>query len=1075
MVMFAGMMACGSATKNAQKVNTPPKAAFVLPQGVIAGSPVAFSGAGTTDADGDVLNYSWDFGDRGRAGVSEVAHLFAVAGTYPVKLTVTDSAGASDTVEQSLVVGAPAAPTAFASISVQVTSSGSPIAGATLSVLNGGATASSDGQGGATLSVGVGVPQIVRVEAPGYTRQHRRLNLGSGTTTGLLKVSLATAGTPQTLTAVENGATLNAASGSRVTLPQGALETETGEAVTGNVQAVVSPVNVVADTASFPGKFEGLDPTAQTGLLLSWGTADFTFSQNGKPLNLAPGKRATIDIPIYSLLNADGTPLAEGDVFPLWSLDEGSGLWIQEGLGTVTASPTSSSGFVLRGEVGHFSWWNHDRFSDGYQGSGGCCIDSNYDGACDGPIMCYVRGRTNCAGSTCTVRRSEEAPPAWMAEDIISSGETRTLLFPAAYPVELEGFANNGTVTGRVVLSSTANTQVPFTLVLQPAQQAEPSQTITLPHDDNYVSGASGTSSTFEFDVSPSNSALLVSVERAGGSLLQGEVALFAPGAATALDTQTFSAAGATITRVVGAGRHKVRVTSSLNAPGGYRLVVKVIGSGPFVQSVVPAPNATLVARASTITVQLNSAVKSASVSSDTFVVTSPVGAVSGDYVVSGQTITFTPTSDLPAGVPIRVRLTTGLNNTLNLGLAQDYVWEFISAEALDTRMVVRSDGFGNAAALRNGEFAALYISQVANSPLFFARYVPGVGVTQIETLDEGVGYSVGSSVLSIASNTAGAIAVLWTRQASSPTNTWSVMARIYTPTQGWGEPVAIHSTTGFVQYGSIGIDAQGRALAVYHDGLATPDAWSHRYIPGTGWQARVQIDTTVDAPTTIEPLSMNSDGDAITGWRNTYNSYARVYRQESGTWSTISDRGDGTLRQVWMDDGGNAYVHVVSGGGVVRVERSQTLGATWDIPFTPNAGVAYDGNCQVPFSGNHDGVLAVGACKANSAQPFIQRRPTSSWSAWDEVTDLAGTSTGVVRSAISVNPSGAVDVVHTRGFSGPAYYYRYASGAWSTTPSTSDELAALLFLMDAARLMSSDEATVIWQTSPGLSFIRIR
>lgn len=57
----------------------------------------AFSGAGSTDSDGEIVSWSWKFGDGASATGSEVSHDYAAAGTYTVTLTVKDDAGASDT------------------------------------------------------------------------------------------------------------------------------------------------------------------------------------------------------------------------------------------------------------------------------------------------------------------------------------------------------------------------------------------------------------------------------------------------------------------------------------------------------------------------------------------------------------------------------------------------------------------------------------------------------------------------------------------------------------------------------------------------------------------------------------------------------------------------------------------------------------------------------------------------------------------------------------------------------------------------------------------------------------------
>lgn len=64
-------------------------------------------GSGSSDAEGPIESFDWDFGD-GSVGEGETAsHEYAEAGTYEVSLTVTDAAGATDTVSQSVTVEAP--------------------------------------------------------------------------------------------------------------------------------------------------------------------------------------------------------------------------------------------------------------------------------------------------------------------------------------------------------------------------------------------------------------------------------------------------------------------------------------------------------------------------------------------------------------------------------------------------------------------------------------------------------------------------------------------------------------------------------------------------------------------------------------------------------------------------------------------------------------------------------------------------------------------------------------------------------------------------------------------------------
>ncbi|GAA1732208.1 hypothetical protein GCM10009809_29630 [Isoptericola hypogeus] len=71
-----------------------------------SGLTVSLDGSGSSDGDGSVESYAWDFGD-GEAGTgATTSHTYDAAGTYQVTLTVTDDDGADGALSQDVTVSA---------------------------------------------------------------------------------------------------------------------------------------------------------------------------------------------------------------------------------------------------------------------------------------------------------------------------------------------------------------------------------------------------------------------------------------------------------------------------------------------------------------------------------------------------------------------------------------------------------------------------------------------------------------------------------------------------------------------------------------------------------------------------------------------------------------------------------------------------------------------------------------------------------------------------------------------------------------------------------------------------------
>src|SRR5256712_257065 len=86
----------------------PPIASFTAtPNPAIVSSPVAFDASGSSDPDGNIVSYAWNFGDStGASGVS-VAHPYLTFGTFNATLTVTDNESFMATAYRHIVVRAP--------------------------------------------------------------------------------------------------------------------------------------------------------------------------------------------------------------------------------------------------------------------------------------------------------------------------------------------------------------------------------------------------------------------------------------------------------------------------------------------------------------------------------------------------------------------------------------------------------------------------------------------------------------------------------------------------------------------------------------------------------------------------------------------------------------------------------------------------------------------------------------------------------------------------------------------------------------------------------------------------------
>ncbi|MFC1728165.1 beta strand repeat-containing protein [Nanoarchaeota archaeon] len=83
-------------------VNQAPTANFNSNSPVVNGTNVTFTDT-STDSDGTVVAWEWNFGDSANSTVQDPQHLYSTTGNYTVTLTVTDNDGAASTPFNSVV------------------------------------------------------------------------------------------------------------------------------------------------------------------------------------------------------------------------------------------------------------------------------------------------------------------------------------------------------------------------------------------------------------------------------------------------------------------------------------------------------------------------------------------------------------------------------------------------------------------------------------------------------------------------------------------------------------------------------------------------------------------------------------------------------------------------------------------------------------------------------------------------------------------------------------------------------------------------------------------------------------
>ncbi|RLG02366.1 MAG: hypothetical protein DRN61_06610, partial [Thaumarchaeota archaeon] len=91
--------------------NNPVASFFYLPSNPVVNETIIFNASNSTDQDGIIVKYEWNFGDGNITNTTEqiITHFYALAGNYIVYLTVTDDDGATNTTNKAITIYPPTA------------------------------------------------------------------------------------------------------------------------------------------------------------------------------------------------------------------------------------------------------------------------------------------------------------------------------------------------------------------------------------------------------------------------------------------------------------------------------------------------------------------------------------------------------------------------------------------------------------------------------------------------------------------------------------------------------------------------------------------------------------------------------------------------------------------------------------------------------------------------------------------------------------------------------------------------------------------------------------------------------
>jgi hypothetical protein len=401
--------------------------------------------------------------------------------------------------------------------------------------------------------------------------------------------------------------------------------------------------------------------------------------------------------------------------------------------------------------------------------------------------------------------------------------------------------------------------------------------------------------------------------------------------------------------------------------------------------------------------------------------------AVTGNGSVSSQP------AGIDCGATCSAEVTTGTRVTLTASAAAGH-----SLQA-----------WGGACSAASGSTCSVTVSQATSVTATFVAAPAPTGWSNPPTpLSAGA-----SGSAKVAMDAAGRAVAVWLTLRAGTLIDDDLMASRFDPVTGWSTPEALETRLGDVTRFDLAMDpASGRAVVLWTQSSDTSNgsAWARHFEPATGWTP-VQALSTPSGVVDVVSVGMDAQGNAVAAWSQLDGSRFSVWGSRgsaAGTWGTAQlletmdelGRVDGNPRIAVAPQGDALVVWQASGGTLVNR-------GTWTNRYTAGGGwgtasqlVSVSGGSapDIAMDANGNAVMVwaqIDAVSASEVYALIQakRYQGGAWGAPLQVARELGANSVLSTVHVKMNAAGAALVAWGQGDQSIRATLAPAGGTWPT------------------------------------------